>query len=479
MLYDKLIFEISKEGRIGHDLKTQTNNLKNSLPKDLRRDNLDLPEVTEFDVVRHYTNVSLKNFSIDVGFYPLGSCTMKYNPKINEKMANLEGFLNQHPLTPEKASQGSLKLMYETDVTLSEITGMDKVSLAPFAGAHGELVGLFIIKKYHELNGDTKRTKIIVPDSAHGTNPATASVAGFEVVEVKSNENGLVNVDHLKELLSDEVAGIMLTNPNTVGLFEKDIQVMSELIHSAGGLLYYDGANLNPLLGRGKPGMMGFDIIHLNVHKTFSTPHGGGGPGAGPVGVVAELKEFLPGPVVEKQGDLYKFYYPKHSIGSMGNFYGNFSIYVRALSYIKTLGKNNLEQAGGLAVLNANYLKESLKDDYKLVYDNTCMHEVVFDGLLDKSTGIKTLDIAKRLLDFDVHPPTIYFPLVVSEALMIEPTETESKETIDNYIKVLKQIAKEAKENPELLKNAPHTTPVRRLDEATAARDPKLKFKDL
>lgn len=479
MLYDKLIFEISQKGRIAHDLKAETNNLKKSLPAHLQRKDLDLPEVTELDVVRHYTNVSLKNFSIDKGFYPLGSCTMKYNPKINDQMANLSGFVNQHPLTPEKASQGSLKLMYETDRILSEITGMSKVSLAPFAGAHGELVGLFIIKKYHELNNDFKRTKIIVPDSAHGTNPATASVAGFDVIEVKSNENGLVDVEHLKELLSDEIAGIMLTNPNTVGLFEKDILIMSELIHGVGGLLYYDGANLNPLLGKGKPGMMGFDIIHLNVHKTFSTPHGGGGPGAGPVGVVEELVDFLPGPIVEKENKNYKFVYPKHSIGRIGNFYGNFGVYVRALSYLKTLGKDNLEKVGGLAVLNANYLKESLKDDYKLVYENGCMHEVVFDGLKFKDTNIKTLDIAKRLLDFNVHPPTIYFPLVVSEALMIEPTETESKETLDNYIKILKQIATEAKENPEILKQAPHTTPVRRLDEATAARDPKLKFKDL
>lgn len=479
MFYDKLIFEISKKGRLAHDLNVSTNNLKQSLPKHLQRDNLDLPEVSELDVVRHYTNVSLKNFSIDRNFYPLGSCTMKYNPKINEVIANLKRFQNHHPLTPEKASQGSLKLMYETDRLLSEVTGMAKVSLAPFAGAHGELIGLMIIKKYHELRNDFKRTKIIVPDSAHGTNPATASVAGFDVVEVKSNLDGTVHIDNLKELLSDEIAGIMLTNPNTLGIFEKDILEMSKLIHDIGGLLYYDGANLNPLLGKGKPGMMGFDIIHLNVHKTFSTPHGGGGPGAGPVGVVEELRDYLPGPIVEKIDDFYQFVYPKHSIGRVGNFYGNFSVYVRTNSYLKTLGRDNLEKLGELAVLNANYLKESLKNDYKLAVDDVCMHEVVFDGLIDKSTGIKTLDIAKRLLDFDVHPPTVYFPLVVSEALMIEPTETESKETLDNYIKILKQISVEAKENPQLLKEAPHNTPVRRLDEVKAARDPKLKFKDL
>ena len=342
---------------------------------------------------------------------------MKYNPKINELIANLERFQNHHPLTPEKASQGSRKLMYETDRLLSEVTGMDKVSLAPFAGAHGELLGLMIIKKYHELRNDFKRTKIIVPDSAHGTNPATASVAGFDVVEVKSNLDGTVNIENLKELLSDEIAGIMLTNPNTLGIFEKDILLMSKLIHDIGGLLYYDGANLNPLLGKGKPGMMGFDIVHLNVHKTFSTPHGGGGPGAGPVGVVKKLKDYLPGPIVEKIGETYQFVYPEHSIGRVGNFYGNFSVYVKTNSYLKTLGRDNLERLGELAVLNANYLKESLKDDYKLAVDNVCMHEVVFSGLIDKSTGIKTLDIAKRLLDFDVHPPTVYFPLVVSEAL--------------------------------------------------------------
>ncbi len=479
MLYDKLIFELSKEGRIGHDLKVTTNNLKSALPKHLQRKELNLPEVSELDVVRHYTNASNKNFSIEKGFYPLGSCTMKYNPKINEAIANIEGFTSMHPLTPVKASQGSLKMLYETDKMLAEVTGMEKMTLAPFAGAHGELIGLMIIKKYHELNNDLKRTKIIVPDSAHGTNPATAVVAGFDVVEVKSNPDGTVNIDSLKELLSDEIAGIMLTNPNTLGIFEKDILTMSKLIHDIGGLLYYDGANLNPLLGKGKPGMMGFDIIHLNVHKTFSTPHGGGGPGAGPVGVVKSLVDFLPGPVVDKVDGEYVFKTPKHSIGRVGNFYGNFSVFVRTNTYLKTLGKNNLERAGELAVLNANYIKESLKDDYLLAVDNICMHEVVFDGLKDKSTGIKTLDVAKRLLDFNVHAPTVYFPLVVSEAMMIEPTETESKETLDNYINILKQIAKEAKEKPEFLKQAPYTTPVRRLDEATAARFPKLKFSDL
>lgn len=478
MSYNKLIFEISKPGRVSHDLLVSTNHLA-SLPQSLLRESsLDMPEVTEPDVVRHYTNLSMKNFGVDTGFYPLGSCTMKYNPKINELIAGMKGFSNIHPLTPVSASQGILEVMYETDQLLSEITGMEKFSLAPFAGAHGELVGLMIIKKYHEIKKDTKRTKIIVPDSAHGTNPASAAVAGFEVVEVKSNADGTVNIESLKNLLSDEIAGIMLTNPNTLGIFEKDILVISELIHDIGGLLYYDGANLNALLGRGKPGLMGFDIIHLNVHKTFSTPHGGGGPGAGPVGVVKELIDYLPGPVVVKE-ESYDFLTPKYSIGRVGQFYGNVSVIVKTNAYIKTLGKKALENVANLAVLNANYIKESLKDDYVVAIDSVCMHEVVFDGLVDKTTGIKTLDVAKRLLDYGVHPPTIYFPLIIPEAMMVEPVETESKETLDHFIDIMKTIAKEAKENPEIIKTAPHNTLVRRLDEVLAARQPRLKYKDI
>ncbi len=478
MNYDKLIFEISKKCRVGHDLYVNTNNLSN-LPKELLRVNeLNLPEVSEPDVVRHYTNLSKKNFGVDTGFYPLGSCTMKYNPKINETIAALPGFHQIHPLTPEKHVQGALEVMYETDVMLADVTGMDHFSLAPFAGAHGELIGLWIIKKYHELRNDTKRTKIIVPDSAHGTNPASAAVAGFGVIEVKSNEDGTVNIESLKSVLSDEVAGIMLTNPNTLGIFEPSILEMSKLIHDIGGLLYYDGANLNPLLGVAKPGQMGFDIIHLNVHKTFSTPHGGGGPGAGPVGVVAHLKDFLPGPVVVKENNNYKFHTPVHSIGKIGQFFGNFSVIVKTNAYLKTLG-NKINNLGPLAVLNANYIKESLKDDYVVAVDKVCMHEVVFDGLVDKSTGIKTLDVAKRLLDYGVHPPTIYFPLIVKEAMMVEPVETESKETLDNFIDIMKIIAKEAKENPEVIKEAPHSTVVRRLDEVLAVRKPTLKYQDI
>ncbi len=479
MYYNKLIFELSQKSRIGHDLVTNSKQL-NKLPNNLRRQNLlTLPEVTEPDVVRHYTNLSQKNFGVDTGFYPLGSCTMKYNPKINEKLANLDGFLHIHPLAPEDAVQGSLKIMHETTLMLNELTGMDYFSLAPFAGAHGELTGLMIIKKYHELNNDLKRTKIIVPDSAHGTNPASVAMAGFETVEVKSNKNGTVNIEDLKTLLNDEVAGIMLTNPNTLGIFEVDILEISKLIHKAGGLLYYDGANLNALLGQAKPRNMGFDVVHLNVHKTLSTPHGGGGPGAGPVGVVKELIDYLPGPIVKKSEDKYVWYYPKKSIGRIGLFYGNFSVILKTNSYIKTLGAENLNNIGYYSVLNANYIRKSLENDYLVAIDDICMHEVVFDGLVDKSTNITTLDIAKRLLDYGVHPPTTYFPLIVKEALMVEPVETESLETLEHFIDIMKTISKEAKLTPNLLKEAPHNTIVKRLDEVGAARNPLIKFDDL
>ncbi|MGI6787531.1 MAG: aminomethyl-transferring glycine dehydrogenase subunit GcvPB [Acholeplasmataceae bacterium] len=479
MFYDKIIFEVSTPGQVGHDFYTETNNLS-KLPNNLKRaTRIDLPEVSEPTVVRHYTNLSNKNFGVDTGFYPLGSCTMKYNPKINEEMATLSPFLSSHPLSPVSANQGSLELMYETDLLLREITGMDYFSLAPFAGAHGELLGLWIIKAYHQSRKDNKRTKIIIPDSAHGTNPASAAVAGFEILEVKSNADGTVNVDDLKTLLSDEIAGIMLTNPNTLGIFEKDILQISKLIHGCGGLLYYDGANLNALLGQGKPAHMGFDIVHLNVHKTLSTPHGGGGPGAGPVGVVKELFDYLPSPIVRKKGNKYELFNPKKSVGRIGHFYGNFQVIVKTNAYIKTLGAKYLSQVGGLAVLNANYIRKSLEADYLVAIDDICMHEVVFDGLVDKSTSVKTLDVAKRLLDYGVHPPTIYFPLIVSEAMMVEPTETESLDTLNHFIRVMKKISEEAKENPELLKEAPHHTLVRRLDEVSAARNPIVKFDDI
>lgn len=481
--YDKLIFEISKPGRVGYQLDTpfETSfDLNHLMPNELKRSSeANLPEVSELDVVRHYSNVSRKNHGVETGFYPLGSCTMKYNPKINEEMASLDGFKHVHPLQPLSTTQGSLKLYYDTKEMLSEITGMDSFSMNSFAGAQGELAGLMIIKKYHEENGNTHKTKIIVPDSAHGTNPASAAVCGFEIIEVKSNPDGTVNLKALKEVLNDDVAGIMLTNPNTLGIFEKDILKIAKLIHGVGGLLYYDGANLNALLGVARPGDMGFDIIHLNLHKTFSTPHGGGGPGSGPVGVCKKLRDFLPLPAVAKVRNKYVMTTPKHTIGRISGYYGNFSVVLKAYSFIRSLGKENLEQVGRLAVLNANYVKAQLQNDYYLPIKKHCMHEVVFDGLVDKSTGVSTLDVAKRMLDFGIHPPTIYFPLVFHQSLMIEPVENESKETLDEFIGILRQIAKEAKETPELVKNAPYHTVVRRLDEVKAARNPIVKFKDI
>ncbi|BCR35610.1 aminomethyl-transferring glycine dehydrogenase subunit GcvPB [Mariniplasma anaerobium] len=478
-LYDTLIFDLSRKDRIGYQY--QPKHLKEiHLPAHLLREtSAELPEVSEFDVVRHYTNVSQKNFGVETGFYPLGSCTMKYNPKINDELATLNGFANIHPLQPDSTTQGLLKIYYETQEILSEISGLKAYSLNPFAGAHGELAGLMIIKAYHEKHNDLKRTKIIVPDSAHGTNPASATVCGFEVVEIKSNPDGTVNVEALKEVLSDEIAGLMLTNPNTAGIFEKDISEISKLVHQAGGLLYYDGANLNALLGRAKPGDMGFDITHINLHKTFSTPHGGGGPGSGPVGVCEKLVEFLPNPIVVKKGDAYALDLAKDSIGSLGMFYGNVSVYLRAYVYLRTLGKENLKDIGGLAVLNANYIKDSLKDLYELPIQGHCMHEFVFDGLKDKSTGVKTLDIAKRLLDYGYHAPTIYFPLIFHQSMMIEPTEVESKDTLDAFINIMRVVARESISDPEIVKNAPHSTLVRRLDEVKAVKNPILKYKDI
>jgi len=480
--YDQLIFEISKPGRVGYSLPK--NNLPYDITKDIpqnlkRSDETLLPSVAELDLVRHYSNVSRKNFGIETGFYPLGSCTMKYNPKINEEIAALPGLRNIHPLQPMDTAQGSLEIYYETARMLSELSGMASFSLNPFAGAQGELAGLMIMKAYHHHKGNLHKTKVIVPDSAHGTNPASATVAGFDIIEVKSNKDGTVNIKALKEALSDEVAGIMLTNPNTLGIFEKDILKISKLIHSVDGLLYYDGANLNALLGRARPGDMGFDIIHINLHKTFSTPHGGGGPGSGPVGVCKKLVDFLPSPQVYKRRNKFMLEQPIHTIGHVSGFLGNFSVIIKAYSFMLTLGKENLSKVGELSVLNANYLKESLKEDYYLPIQGLCKHEVVFDGLVDKSTGVTTLDVAKRLLDFGMHPPTIYFPLVFHQALMIEPVENESKETLDQFVSVMKQIAFEAKNDPEKVKHAPYTTVVRRLDEVSAARNPRVKYKDL
>lgn len=478
----KTIFEISKPCRRATtlpQLDVDDIKLDEIYPqKYLRKDELNLPEVSQLDVVRHYTNLSSKNYSIDKGFYPLGSCTMKYNPKINEDMANLDGFLNIHPYQDETTIQGALKLMNNLSNMLCEITGMDDFSLQPAAGAHGELAGLMIIKEYHKKKGDQKRKNIIVPDSAHGTNPASAKVAGFDVVEIKSTKDGKVDVESLKEALNNETAGLMLTNPNTLGLFEDDIEEISRLVHEAGGLLYYDGANMNAIMGVSRPGDMGFDVIHLNLHKTFSTPHGGGGPGSGPVGVKERLAKFLPTPTIKKNDESYSLNYDeKDSIGKIKNFYGNFGMFVRAYTYILALGAEGLKEASEIAVLNANYLKEMLKDEYNMPIDVLCKHEFIFNGIKD-AKEVTTLDIAKRMIDYGFHPPTIYFPLIVDNAMMFEPTETESKETLDEFIDALKIIAKEAKTNPNILKNAPHNTPVRRLDEVKAARNPVLRWEE-
>ncbi len=479
--YNKLIFELSKPGRRAFKLPEpciEETNIEELIPAEFLNDEeLDLPEVSEVDVIRHYTNLSNKNYGVDTGFYPLGSCTMKYNPKINEDMANLDGFQNIHPLQPEDTVQGALKLMYELDKALCEISGMDKMTLQPAAGAHGELTGLALIKAYHEHRGDTKRTKIIVPDSAHGTNPASAMMAGFQTIEIKSTEEGLVDIESLKAALDDEVAGLMLTNPNTLGLFEREIVEIAKLVHDAGGLLYYDGANANAILGKVRPGDMGFDVVHFNLHKTFSTPHGGGGPGSGPVGVKKILIDYLPTPTVEKDGDRYYLNYNiPHSVGRMKDFYGHFSILVRAYSYILAMGRDGLKTVSEMAVLSANYLAHKLKDYYNLPKDTIYKHEFVMAGLKGALSDVTTLDVAKRLLDYGYHPPTIYFPLIVNEALMTEPTETESIETLDEFAEVMIKIAEEAKENPELLKEAPHNTPIGRPDEARAARNPVLRY---
>ena len=450
--YDKLVLELSQSGRTGFSLREAHSEVQ--LPENLKRKTaLNLPEVSEPDVVRHYTNLSQMNFGVDTGFYPLGSCTMKYNPKINEELACIPEFTGAHPLMH---SEGLEEVYRLADKYLAAITGMSHFTFQPCAGAHGELTGLMLMRAYHESRGDEKRKRIIVPDSAHGTNPASAAMCGLDVVVVKSGENGLVDVESLKPLLGDDLAGIMLTNPNTLGLFERDIKEIASLVHDCGGLLYYDGANMNPLLGVVRPGDMGFDIMHLNLHKTFSTPHGGGGPGSGPVGVNEKLAGLLP------------------TIRTSG-FHGNTGVIIKALAYILSLGREHIRLAGKLSTLNANYIKESLRDSYLLPIDSVCKHEFVFDGLREPN-GVTTLDVAKRLLDYGFHAPTIYFPLLFHQTIMIEPTETESKETMDGFIEVMEKIAREAKEDPELLKTAPHNTPVSRPDETLAARRPILRW---
>lgn len=481
--YDKLIFELSRPGRRGYELPADnfaTDGLA-EIPAGLRREEkLDLPEVSELEVVRHYTNLSNKNFGVDTGFYPLGSCTMKYNPKISEELALSADFAALHPLQNPDTAQGALELYYNLQHDLSELAGLSEFTLNPYAGAHGELTGLMIMRQYHRSRGDNKRTRVIVPDSAHGTNPASAMVSGLEVVEVKSRPNGSIDVEDLKPLLDDTIAGIMMTNPNTLGMFETEIMEIAKLVHEAGGLLYYDGANFNPLLGRVRPGDMGFDIMHINLHKTFSTPHGGGGPGSGPVGVRKGLEHLLPNPQVKKSAD-GKFYvqFDKDSLGSISTFFGNFGVMMKAYAYILSLGKENIKNVGPMATLNANYIKESLKDDYLLPIEGVCKHEFVFDGLKDKSTGVTTLNVAKRLLDYGFHAPTIYFPLLFHESMMIEPTETESIETLDEFIEVMHKVAKEARETPDDVKNAPLTTLVRKLDETGAAKNMILTNKAL
>lgn len=483
MKYDKLIFELSREGRKGYNLPKDNFNTDGmaQIPSDLlRTEPLELPEVSEGDVVRHYTNLSNKNFGVDTGFYPLGSCTMKYNPKIDEELAAHPYFTSIHPLQDEKSVQGALELYYNLQSMLSELAGLSEFTLNPYAGAHGELTGLMVMKQYHKNRGDEKRTKVIVPDSAHGTNPASAMVAGLQVVEVKSKPNGSIDVEDLKPLLDDTVAGIMMTNPNTLGMFETEILEIADLVHKAGGLLYYDGANLNPLLGKVRPGDMGFDIMHINLHKTFATPHGGGGPGSGPVGVRKGLEDLLPNPHVVKNDDgNFSVINNDGSLGNVSTFLGNFGVMMKAYAYILSLGKENIKHVGPMATLNANYIKENLKDDYLLPIEGACKHEFVFDGLKDKSTGVTTLNVAKRLLDYGFHAPTIYFPLLFHESMMIEPTETESLETLDKFIEVMHKVAAEARETPEKVKEAPLHTEVRKLDETGAAKNPVINYKDL
>ena len=444
--------------------------------KFLRKGDLDLPQTSELEVLRHYKKLSDKNFCIEKGFYPLGSCTMKYNPKVNEMLANLDGFLNLHPALKDEDVQGALKLMYNLQEALKTITGMQAVSLQPAAGAHGEFSGMMVIKKYFEVKGE-HRKKVIIPDSAHGTNPASAHMAGFDIVQVKSNDKGQVDLDALKELLNEDVAAIMMTNPNTLGIFEEHVLEISKMMHENGSLLYYDGANFNAIMGYTNPFLMGFDVVHLNLHKTFSTPHGGGGPGAGPIAVVDNLKDYLPTPVITFDGEMYhRNYNLANSIGAVKGYFGNFGVLVRAYAYILMMGKE-LKRASGDAVLNANYVKENLKGVFDLPYDVPCMHEFVLSGERQKEKGISTLNMAKRMMDSEVHPPTIYFPLIVHEAMMIEPTETETKQRLDEFIATMLQIAKEVDENPQIILSAPNNAPIKKVDETLAARKPDLNFR--
>lgn len=472
-----LLFEKSREGRGCAILPECDVPVVLPQEKDARKQPLHMPALSEPELSRHYTELAHKTRGVNDGFYPLGSCTMKYNPRVNEQIAALEGFNQIHPLQPQDTVQGCMEVMALAEKYLCEITGMDHMTLQPAAGAHGELTGLLLMKAYHTSKGNTHKTKILVPDSAHGTNPASAAMAGYTVVSIPSGDDGCVDIEKLKEAAGDDIAGLMLTNPNTVGLFDKNIREITRIVHDCGGLCYYDGANLNAVMGIVRPGDMGFDIVHLNLHKTFSTPHGGGGPGAGPVGCKEELAQFLPSVLVEKDGDGLHFTKPEHSIGEMKSFYGNFLVVVKALTYILTLGREGIPQASSNAVLNANYMMNQLKDLYTMAYDDICMHEFVMSlADLKKDTGISAMDIAKGLLDNNIHPPTMYFPLIVEEALMVEPTETESRETLDEAVAVFRQLHAQAAADPEGLHHAPTRTPVTRLDEVGAARHPHLRY---
>ncbi|NLD72612.1 MAG: aminomethyl-transferring glycine dehydrogenase subunit GcvPB [Chloroflexi bacterium] len=496
---EPVIYEYSAPGRRAATLPEVDVPLADPLPPSMLREGLDLPEVAEGDLVRHYVRLSQMNYAVDLGMYPLGSCTMKYNPKVNEVAARIPSLAWTHPHQPEYQVQGNLHILHTLQEMLAEIAGMDAVSLQPAAGAQGELTGVLMIRAYHRERGDDRRTVMLIPDSAHGTNPATTTMAGLEAVTLRSDARGNVSLDDLRAHLDDRVAGMMLTNPNTLGLFDERVMEVCRLVHEAGGLMYGDGANMNALLGVAKPGELGFDVMHFNLHKTFSTPHGGGGPGAGPVAAVDALAPYLPGPVVTAdecvldietgarwqddwsdehciQGNWYSLEMPAKSIGRVKSFYGNFGVLVRAYTYIRMLGEAGLRKATDGAVLNANYLQALLRDVYPLPYDRRCMHEFVVEGVVEGAEGIRALDIAKRLIDYGYHPPTNYFPLIVHEALMIEPTETETKETLDAFAEAMTRIAQEARENPEILHEAPHTAPLRRLDEVQAARNPVLRW---
>ena len=479
----RLLMDRSVSGRLGTTLPPLDVPEQDGPPSELLRDELEMPEVSEGELVRYFSQISQFNFSIDHNFYPLGSCTMKYNPKLNDEMASLAGMAEIHPHQPESTVQGALKLMYQLQGYLAEITGMAGAGLAPKAGAEGELAGMLMARAYHLSRGDTGREVVLIPDSAHGTNPASATMAGFKVVPLPSDANGNTDLDALKAAAGDDLAGFMLTQPSTLGLFDTNILEVTRIVRDAGGIVYGDGANLNALLGRVRLGDLGFDIVHSNLHKTFTQPHGGGGPGAGPVIVSERLLPFLPAPVVERTesedgSETYSLVTPPQSIGRLGAFHGNFGALVRAYSYIRTLGDTGVAQVSDDAVINANYVLSQLRDDYDLPYDRHCLHEVVLSASnLKRDYGVRAMDVAKRLIDYGMHPPTMYFPLIVDEALMIEPTETEGIETLDAFIEVMKTIAREAKEDPDLLHHAPHDTPNTRLDEAQAARHPDLRWK--